>query len=599
MDKLYFTGECHKITLKDILNGYGQPISEEQAWALCYQCCCKLRHLVCGARQVPLLQDVDNIFIHEDGAMSFSSYFGTWDSNHFESKVIEQLGQILYTALDWGVSSDLERVLSEPLNTLLCTMLGLDTPATDPTMNFQYTFTLNGILKVCAERLFPPSEASVHYRTVCRVLFAEHKEFHKILISIEQSKQSLKLLEAEDLLGKDSVQLYENWGDLWRHVIGELRVGIRLSNAKERSYVRLPIEYKLSPHELLMKDIRCRRYTLRKVKDCEKNKINLTPDNFIVDFIRSQPLRPASERKLRERSQEEPSLHELLMTEIKSATKLRPFSRHQDGYSEQGACSEKINWQSELISEASNSKLSDIRSFSSDLMFVPVLTSSQDDLKMSGFMCHDKPNSFTHRCSSSFEGSFQNPDYCPQASKKFGNPKVHSTTIEELVVYRRSTVKAEILDFLQSYRFSGNQVCFSCHKKRLFFTWPYTCKMCERVNCLECSVEMLMPFKQCMHLPVSFFKTLVLTKEDDPVCQEHAIQMFYRETLNWDCSKIPLVFEHQDIAENVSSIKSSMVDWMCIDICTKCEEYFLDAIDQSKHIELSSGRLKMRSASLS
>ncbi|KAM8919565.1 protein spire homolog 1-like [Pelodytes ibericus] len=488
----------------------------------------------------------------------------TWDSNHFESKVIEQLGQILYTALDWGVSSDLERVLSEPLNTLLCTMLGLDTPATDPTMNFQYTFTLNGILKVCAERLFPPSEASVHYRTVCRVLFAEHKEFHKILISIEQSKQSLKLLEAEDLLGKDSVRLYESWGDLWRHVIGELRVGIRLSNAKERSYVRLPIEYKLSPHELLMKDIRCRRYTLRKVKDCEKNKINLTPDNFIVDFIRSQPLRPASERKLRERSQEEPSLHELLMTEIKSATKLQPFSRYQDG------CSEP------------------------DLMFVPVLTSSQDDLKMSGFMCHDKPNSFTHRCSSSFEGSFQNPDYCPQASKRFGNPKVHSTTIEELVVYRRSTVKAEILDFLQSYRFSGNRVCFSCHKKRLFFT----CKMCERVNCLECSVEMLMPFKQCMHLPVSFFKTLVLTKEDDPVCQEHTIQLFYRETLNWDCSKIPLVFEHQDIAENVSSIKSSMEDWMCIDICTKCEEYFLDAIDQSKHIELSSGRLKMRSASL-
>lgn len=48
----------------------------------------------------------------------------------------------------------------------------------------------------------------------------------------------------------------------WVQVIGELRMGVKL---KKVNYSRTPIEYELTPYEILMDDIRSRRYTLRKV----------------------------------------------------------------------------------------------------------------------------------------------------------------------------------------------------------------------------------------------------------------------------------------------------------------------------------------------
>lgn len=45
-------------------------------------------------------------------------------------------------------------------------------------------------------------------------------------------------------------------------VIGELRMGVKL---KKVCYSRTPIEYEMTPYEILMDDIRSRRYTLKKV----------------------------------------------------------------------------------------------------------------------------------------------------------------------------------------------------------------------------------------------------------------------------------------------------------------------------------------------
>lgn len=35
-------GAEEELSLEEILVLYGQPINEEQAWAVCYQCCCSL-----------------------------------------------------------------------------------------------------------------------------------------------------------------------------------------------------------------------------------------------------------------------------------------------------------------------------------------------------------------------------------------------------------------------------------------------------------------------------------------------------------------------------------------------------------------------------
>lgn len=48
-------------------------------------------------------------------------------------------------------------------------------------------------------------------------------------------------------------------------VMRDLRDGVKLKKVQERQYNPLPIEYQLTPYEMLMDDIRSKRYKLRKV----------------------------------------------------------------------------------------------------------------------------------------------------------------------------------------------------------------------------------------------------------------------------------------------------------------------------------------------
>lgn len=45
----------------------------------------------------------------------------------------------------------------------------------------------------------------------------------------------------------------------------DLRDGVKLKKVQERQYNPLAIEYQLTPYEMLMDDIRSKRYKLRKV----------------------------------------------------------------------------------------------------------------------------------------------------------------------------------------------------------------------------------------------------------------------------------------------------------------------------------------------
>ena len=56
--------------------------------------------------------------------------------------------------------------------------------------------------------------------------------------------------------------LYFSQARLWVQVIHELRSGVRL---KKTEYTRTPIEFELTPYEILMDDIRSKRYKLNKV----------------------------------------------------------------------------------------------------------------------------------------------------------------------------------------------------------------------------------------------------------------------------------------------------------------------------------------------
>ena len=50
-------------------------------------------------------------------------------------------------------------------------------------------------------------------------------------------------------------------------MIHELRCGVKL---KKTDYTKTPIEYELTPYEILMDDIRSRRYKLNKVRQKDK-----------------------------------------------------------------------------------------------------------------------------------------------------------------------------------------------------------------------------------------------------------------------------------------------------------------------------------------
>lgn len=51
----------------------------------------------------------------------------------------------------------------------------------------------------------------------------------------------------------------------WVQVMRDLREGVKLKKVQERQYNPLPIEFQLTPYEMLMDDIRSKRYKLRKV----------------------------------------------------------------------------------------------------------------------------------------------------------------------------------------------------------------------------------------------------------------------------------------------------------------------------------------------
>uniref|UniRef100_A0A8D2LRJ9 KIND domain-containing protein n=1 Tax=Varanus komodoensis TaxID=61221 RepID=A0A8D2LRJ9_VARKO len=72
---IIYSMDLTKISLAEFLRYYEQPISEEQAWAICFQSCCKMKQIVMqGVDSVlhMIILDVDNLYIHSDGSVSFT-----------------------------------------------------------------------------------------------------------------------------------------------------------------------------------------------------------------------------------------------------------------------------------------------------------------------------------------------------------------------------------------------------------------------------------------------------------------------------------------------------------------------------------------------
>ncbi|NWI74988.1 SPIR1 protein, partial [Dryoscopus gambensis] len=322
-----------KVSLADLLRCFEHPISEEQAWAICFQCCRKMEQLaqgLCPPLHSVFIKGSGSIFIHADGTASFKVYHKSGKSidagsiQQSEDKLLEYLGVVIYEALDWGIDSQVERELSDPLEKLLCLMLKLDDEANKPPV------TLQDVIKACEEHLSRPSEATSHYEMTCKSLFTEYMELQKLVTIIQTSKEPPTDLA---LAGFSKASL-------WPEVICELQTGVRLRKAAERPRRCVsPKERIRSPYELLLDDIQHKRYTLRKVSD----RIVLSP---LVSLLCPMALCGAMlclqmlKVKLKQCVPQEPSWHEQLMAEIKQPPKLQSAAAaaQEKGSRPKGTC---------------------------------------------------------------------------------------------------------------------------------------------------------------------------------------------------------------------------------------------------------------------
>ncbi|XP_075069374.1 protein spire homolog 1 isoform X3 [Mixophyes fleayi] len=342
------------LSLEEILDLYNQPINEEQAWAVCYQCCASMRAGSGETGKRRKITGASEIRIRRDGAVTISQSSGpgaSIDSRCTETEVIVSLGVIIYKALDYGLKDNEERELSPPLERLIDNMTNVDETDGSNDEGYdaldeededasekevpEFRHSYRNVMKLCSSHLPTPSEAPNHYQAVCRALYAETMELHTFLSKIKSAKESLKKIQqmergTTDRSCSDLDDLKNaDWARFWVQVMRDLRNGVKLKKVQERHYDMLPIEFELTPYEMLMDDIRFKRYTLKKVmvQGDIPPRLKKSAHEIILDFIRSRPpLNPVSARKLKPTPPRPRSLHERILEEIKSERKLRPVS---------------------------------------------------------------------------------------------------------------------------------------------------------------------------------------------------------------------------------------------------------------------------------
>ncbi|XP_036931735.1 protein spire homolog 1 isoform X5 [Acanthopagrus latus] len=362
------------LTLEEILRLYGQPINEEQAWAVCYQCCRTLARehrgrrsssaasssssssaaAAAGASSAAAPRKISgpgDVRIQRDGSVRVEQQAreGKY-SPCTTTEVIESLGIMIYKALDYGLKENEERELSPPLEELIDLMTNMaeterdacpdegyeateeEDEAEDDPDNISSVHGYRDVLQLCMVHLPNLSDAPSHYQAVCRALYTETRELRTFLEKIKSAKENLRKMEAEssEEPGRDLNELQnDDWARFWVQVMRDLREGVKLKKVQERQYNPLPIEYQLTPYEMLMDDIRSKRYKLRKVmvNGDIPPRLKKSAHEVILEFIRSRPpLNPVSARKLKPQTQPPPTLHERILEGIKSERKLRPVS---------------------------------------------------------------------------------------------------------------------------------------------------------------------------------------------------------------------------------------------------------------------------------
>uniref|UniRef100_A0A4W4H8V1 KIND domain-containing protein n=1 Tax=Electrophorus electricus TaxID=8005 RepID=A0A4W4H8V1_ELEEL len=550
-----------ELSLEEVLKSYEQPINEEQAWAVCYQCCGALR--VPPAR--PGLQHTPVLHLSAFGASPCPTPHATF------VQLVQSMGVAIYRALDWGLADSEERELSPQLERLIERMLGgedgtdISVCASSATEDEGYSgpeeedeqeeegtmravCTFRQVMALCACRLANPVLAPEHYQAVCRALYLETLELQTFLCRIRDAKEMLRKIKTEEPQEERCAAELDNlkntdWARLWVQLMKELRQGVKLKKVEQVPFDLLPSEFSLTPFEMLMKDIRSRKYNLRKVMvDGDiPSRVKQNAHEMILDFIRSRPpLKPVSERTLPPRPLQQ-TLHDRVLAEIRQEHKLRPvepqrakrpfgslpclaFTCHCELKSTscidlsimEAGCRPlprpRILLKAPTLAEMEEMNLFEVRVESSPVPLKRDRSFSEHDLVELREDLLTQPSAGMHlrggrpRCSTFTAPTATHTQRALHAHTHTQSHPVESLalTVDEVISVRRVLVKAEMEKFLQSKELYNNlrkgKVCCCCRIKFPLFSWPSTCLLCKRF--VGRSVSMKMPSKKMAHIPV-------------------------------------------------------------------------------------------------
>lgn len=578
------------VCLQDILDSFNSFIREEHAWALCYQCAkFFLEVTAANPSNCFVVFDVNEVYLQTDGNVHPATLFGrdkedtanrrrASDENDF----VYGLGFVIYNALDRGNANSEERNVGQDLEDLINDMLtetrsshqetddeGIekDEECEDEasTSQLKTKLSLSQVIQRCEKHLvtLTKQQAESHYKAVVRALVAEGLELATFLEKVAQGASKLHLA-TDGSVNRDLEQLqFADWARFWVQVIAELRMGVKL---KKVHYTRAPIEYELTPYEILMKDIRSCRYSLRKIMVDGNAPSRITKDAhaIILEFIRSRPpLRKVSDRKLPPYSRPL-TPREQLMNSIRKGRTLRKtqtrtryslspkleraslfgeplpakrlikvdFSQIQDDEDEdaQSDSSESAGglWAQEEYRQIYGSTLE-----AYDLALdcpEPRAATRRNTLTVyennmgSQSVPQSRPGS-RQSCESSDAESVQ---LAPDLARVLQDPDkpwheampLDDLTLEEIVHIRTVLTKAELEALPVEGRVKSDaengKVCFSCLKTRfgILGPWGNRCTICKRTVCSKCYSKMNIPMER-FNVPVVLLSPSIMATPDD------------------------------------------------------------------------------------
>ncbi|XP_071817477.1 protein spire homolog 1-like isoform X2 [Apostichopus japonicus] len=640
-------GNVPCVDLGDILSAFSAPFIEEQAWGLCYQCASWLRG---GIRREGIpwlvsvnLESVSDILLFKDGQVrvKVGSEQPKERSQITEHQLVKLLGQTIYSCLDYGLGQEEERVLSESLETLIMQMTSatededsslnadegiVDGHETDSCEDDDKIETISQVIKSCSKHVANSMDAATHYQAVCRALYAEVEELKSFLSKISSSNQILKKLAEEQSSGciENHIEdlLPQEWGRIWIQCLRDLRQGIRL-NKVSTSRVSNSIEYELTPYEILMDDIRSRRFSLKKVEitDHIPRRVKKEAHEIILDFIRSRPPLKKVPEEEREQSRGE-SQHERVMREIRSRPNLKPVSErkisnrkprkkkvkklHHDDSSSSGS---EYDYSYLDSPEAVKKKIEPGLAFSWSASETENDTEEEEPMSPDGFHLDAETRRKLIGMSSSLEGApdispthssvssfddIQSIDFCIDSPRRHSvslcqmepwwkpfegggggekdeKSKYLSLNVDEVVHIRSVLVKAELENMRINPKLLeaviSEKVCFCCTKKFSLFGRRCRCRLCSRQVCSLCSTKMLVPKETFLSFPVEALSPTSSPKRT-PTRKPRSL------------SEPPIPKLHQQAS---SSLIGQLVDEDEVvhteDVCIQCRDFLRQALN--------------------